>query len=155
MKDRRLEQITDKNGVRTHRWKNASSPASSKALEGVSASVSKRSGPVPPTTAYHVTTRENLNSILKEGLKPSVGPRSEKLDESNAIFVFDSRTSAEDGVGNWLGEEFDDDEELILLEVDARGLDLSPSFDDDESFEWTSSGEIPADRISVVEDANL
>ena len=39
--------------------------------------------------AYHVTEKKNLKSILADGLKPSIGPRSQDLGEAKeAIYFF-------------------------------------------------------------------
>lgn len=69
-------------------------------------------------TFYHVTLAENLPLIMEKGLVPSVGERSKKMSEREAVFLFASRGDAEDAVMNWLGDEFDDDDDdLALLEV--------------------------------------
>lgn len=59
-------------------------------------------------TFYHVTPSENVKSILDQGLKPSVGSRSEKLNEKPSTFLFKSKNDVEDAMMNWLGDEFED-----------------------------------------------
>lgn len=71
----------------------------------------------------HVTARSNLRAIRMQGLLPQVGPRSADAGEQvPAVFCFADRTAMEDGVSNWLGEQFDENEVLVALSIDARGL---------------------------------
>lgn len=108
-----------------------------------------------PKTFYHVTTKANLNSIQKTGLTPAIGDRSADLGEdTNRIYLFDSKESVNDALGNWLGEEFDEDEELILISVNASNIDSpTPTFDDPEgSFEWITENAILASSIKIEED---
>lgn len=65
---------------------------------------------------YHVTETKNVKSILKNGLKPSVGARSEKMKEKPSTFLFKHRDDAHDAVMNWLGDEHGD-APLTLLKV--------------------------------------
>ena len=65
---------------------------------------------------YHVTESKNLERIMKEGLIPQSGPRSEALGDYG-VFLFNNLDSLEDGVSNWLGDLFDEEEELVILEV--------------------------------------
>jgi len=48
---------------------------------------------------------------------PMIGPRSAKCCERAAVFLFVDEASMEDGLQNWLLDEFSDDEALILLEI--------------------------------------
>lgn len=74
--------------------------------------------------AYHVTPTRNLRSIMKNGLRPQIGDRSSQLDgEVEGIFLFPSLSDVEAAVSSWLGDEFDEDEELSLLAVDITGLE--------------------------------
>jgi len=66
---------------------------------------------------YHVTTQENYHKIMQHGLVPNVGARSAKLEEQPQIFLFTDKESMEDAVANWLGDEFDEDKELVVLQV--------------------------------------
>lgn len=69
--------------------------------------------------AYHVTTSENYKSIEKDGLVPKIGPRSADLGEIEPkIYFFPDKISCVDALSNWLGEEFDEDDSLLILEVD-------------------------------------
>lgn len=79
----------------------------------------------PKQVAYHVTPTKNLQSIAKNGLTPTIGDRSSKIEnEKNGIFLFPDKVSAEDAVMNWLGDEFED-EHLTMLKIDISGLEDS------------------------------
>ena len=85
-------------------------------------SVTEASGYIPKLL-YHVTPTKNIKSIAKEGLKPGIGDRSNKImREKSGIYVFPSRLAAEDAVMNWLGDEFED-EPLTMLKIDTSGLE--------------------------------
>ena len=67
---------------------------------------------------YHVTTSENVKGIRAAGLIPNIGPRAQKMNEPYPyIYLFHNRDDMEDAVMNWLGDEFDDDETLILCVI--------------------------------------
>ena len=68
---------------------------------------------------YHVTPAANIPSIMEHGLIPQVGARSILMDESPSLFFFTSKGSMENALLNWLGEEFDEDEDLTILQVDV------------------------------------
>jgi len=69
---------------------------------------------------YHVTTAENLDGIMREGLVPRVGPRAAAIGEPVAgVFLFPDAEALEGGLGGWLGEQFDEDEALVLLGVEV------------------------------------
>jgi hypothetical protein len=67
---------------------------------------------------YHVTEKSKLESILTYGLIPQVGPRSSKLNEECGIFLFATIEDMETALSSWLGEEFDEDTELVSLIVE-------------------------------------
>lgn len=95
---------------------------------------------------YHVTPLKNLASIRKSGLVCKIGPRSKKIGEPiSAIYLFPELRYANEAVGSWLGEEFDDDEELILLPVNVTEDDVekAPGID----YERASVANIPAELI--------
>ena len=67
---------------------------------------------------YHVTTDESLDSILKEGFKPLIGQRSEKIESRPAVYLFLSIDDLTDALYGWLGREFEDYEgDLHTLKV--------------------------------------
>ena len=72
---------------------------------------------------WHVTPTRNVFGILEEGLKPSVGERSQALGENTPrVYVFTDPMALEDALSNWLGEAFDEEVALsiLLLEVAAE-----------------------------------
>lgn len=96
---------------------------------------------------YHVTPLKNLESIKKHGLVCKIGPRSQKIGEPiSAIYLFPNLDYANDAVANWLGDEFDDDEELIILPVNVTENDVeqAPGID----YERASVANIPAELIN-------
>ena len=100
------------------------------------------------TTMYHVTPVQNLDAILREGIKPQIGERSLELGESNpVVYLFATVTDMEDA--QWLYECFEEDEELVVLEVYIDGMDVCPTFEI-PSWGWTCSEVIGADRIKVL-----
>lgn len=98
-------------------------------------------------TFYHVTKKENLLSILKKGLLPTIGDRSKKLNEQPAIFLFKSIDELDTALMNWLGDEFDDNEELITLKIDIDEKDLIYN-----EFEVISFNKINPNKISFFRD---
>jgi hypothetical protein len=110
--------------------------------------------PKLPEVFYHVTLAEHVESIREHGLLPRIGERSELLGEaSERVYLFDTRESAYDALGSWLGEEFEE-EELVLLSVPAAAVrEPTPSFPEAEtSFEWTSADRVPGERFTVEPD---
>ena len=103
---------------------------------------------VQGTVFYHVTPVENLDSILTHGLRPTIGDRSQEIGETDAaVYLFPSYADLVDGLGNWLGECFDDEDELVVLEVDGYRLPFCESV----GYEITVSEPISPDRIRVKE----
>lgn len=102
---------------------------------------------------YHVTTDESLNNILEEGLAPHIGPRSEEMGETEPkIYLFSSKDDVENALSNWLGEQFDDDQSLYVLEVNLNGIEAKR---EEGQFEITVSEKIESERILNVYDENL
>ena len=97
-------------------------------------------------TVFHVTPSDTLPTILRQGLKPSVGPRSARLNEKPAVFVFPSEEAADDALMNWLGDEFDEDTELSMLEVTVPRSWLQPG---KAEYEMTIDQPIPPEQIRV------
>lgn len=56
-------------------------------------------------TYYHVTLKENLDSILKNGLIPKIGPLSKMADEPiERIYLFPSSYDMDMALMQWFGE---------------------------------------------------
>lgn len=76
-------------------------------------------------TLYHVTPIVNLESILTNGLVPTIGERSSLLNEEKCIFLFKTIEALDDALMNWLGEAFDDDADLVTLKISLDETKLS------------------------------
>ena len=102
-----------------------------------------------PDQVYHVTPSNNLTSIMSQGLIPQRGDRARKiLDEKPAIYCFPDKNAMEDAVMNWLGDEFDEDEALALLEIDTSGLigQVTPGAE----YEIAITSKIPPENIRIL-----
>ena len=99
------------------------------------------------TTAYHVTHSASWPRIQAEGLLPTIGDRSADLGEVEArIYLFPDKDSMNNALMNWLGECFEEEENLYVLEVDITDYETAQ----DVEWEITISHPIPASRISHV-----
>lgn len=98
---------------------------------------------------YHVSPTRNADSILSKGLNPSIGDRSSTYEElNNAIYLFGSEDDAEDAVMNWLGDEFDDEEQLALFQVTLPSD--WPIEHEEHEFEYRSKQPIPPNLIKLL-----
>lgn len=102
-----------------------------------------------PSYVYHVTPAENLPSITASGLQPRIGERAANLGEPKpAVYLFSSWDALEDGLTNWLVDEFEEDVRLAILAVDTKGIPLQRARG--AEFEMTCEVPIPASAIKVV-----
>ncbi|GCD60205.1 hypothetical protein WSS15_20970 [Acetobacter pasteurianus] len=98
-------------------------------------------------SAFHVTPAENLPSIMRNGLEPRIGPRSEDLGEKyKAIYLFPNVEAMENALGNWMAEAFDDDETLAVIHVSLP----SGTFQHNTGYEIEVTARIPPDRIEII-----
>lgn len=76
---------------------------------------------------YHVTSEKRLTKILRDGLIPRREKRGQGFEDTpKGVYLFKSLAEAEDGVMNWLSDEFPEEEVLVLLEVQMpEGATLS------------------------------
>lgn len=71
-----------------------------------------------PNRYFHVTPKNNLNSILSDGLIAQIGERSSEIGErQNAVFLFPNFEEMNNALYNWLGEAFED-VDLVILQID-------------------------------------
>ena len=100
-------------------------------------------------TYYHVTPLANWKSIQATGLRPATGSRSNQIGEPLAIFLFNSLTSLENALMNWLGEEFDENEKLAILAVNlpSNFPGLQPG---EAGYEWLCTTPIPPEHIALA-----
>ncbi|AQT06305.1 hypothetical protein A0U91_14875 (plasmid) [Acetobacter persici] len=97
---------------------------------------------------YHLTPARNLDSIIRRGLLPSIGANSEAANEARAaIYLFSSIDALEDGLTNWLGDQFDEDERLALLKVTLPGGAATVS---DAGYEVACLSPIPSAHIEIL-----
>lgn len=96
---------------------------------------------------YHVTAARYL-PILKDGLRPQVGERSEAMGENvAAVYLFTSEEAMDDALMNWLGDAFGEEDELVVLEVELEdGFQISAGFE----VEAIVTQAIPPQRLKVL-----
>lgn len=99
---------------------------------------------------FHVTPRSSVRSIVEDGLRPQIGPRAASIGEQEPrVYFFTSVQALEDGLVNWLGEQFGEDEQLALLAVrksDVPDLVVTAGAE----YEATGSGTIAGEKVHVV-----
>lgn len=72
---------------------------------------------------YHVTPADNLDSIMRVGLRPSIGKRASEYGENEPkVYLFKYRKDVDNALLNWLGDEFDDDVVLAVLQVECDSV---------------------------------
>lgn len=97
---------------------------------------------------YHVTPPANIDSILRDGLIPQLGPRSAIVNETTpAVFCFADMEKVETALMNWLGDYFDEDEPLALLRVT---LDSDALVGAGAAYEVVVLNPIPPEAVSVM-----
>jgi hypothetical protein len=107
--------------------------------------------------AFHVTLESNLKSIKKHGLVPKIGERSQKLGEScPAVYLFINIEECHNALSNWLGEEYDDiEEDLVILEVEIDECCFEIDTEGDVFFEIAVGEVINPSRILNIYQENL
>lgn len=99
-------------------------------------------------TVYHVTERKNVPAIMRDGLIPKRGPRSRSAGErKKRIYVFPDMLSMEDGMSNWLADEFTHRTSLLELTVPDEWL-----VQDVVRWEATIDRIVPVSHIKVLVD---
>lgn len=69
---------------------------------------------------FHVTPKQNMESILSKGLIAHIGKRSKEMGETlEAIYLFPTFEEMNNALLNWLGECFQDTEDLVILQIDV------------------------------------
>lgn len=97
---------------------------------------------------WHVTPATCAAKILQDGLEPRTGPRSRNARESRkAIYVFPDGLSLNDGLSNWLADEFPDHVTLSVLE-----LRIPESWFEPGVLRWEAviRREAPPERIRIL-----
>jgi hypothetical protein len=98
---------------------------------------------------YHVTPAKNLRSIKSKGLTPRTGARSLEAKEGGppAIYCFRSLSDVEQAMMGWLGDAFDEETALALLEVDPGESQIHET---GATYECILFDAIPADRLKIL-----
>jgi hypothetical protein len=100
---------------------------------------------------YHVTETSKVPDILKYGLIPQIGPRSEFIGETlPSIYLFKDILDVEDAVCNWLGDEFDANVNLSLLKVFLPKNAIIHSDIGADMYEVVCRTPIPPENISIL-----
>mgnify|MGYP003403202480 CR=1 FL=1 len=95
---------------------------------------------------YHITKKKNITKIKNGGLKIR---KPKDMEDEVGIYLFKSRESAEEALMNWLGERFDEEEELVILTISPKFVtDISIT---DAEFEVISKKNIPIEAIVNIE----
>lgn len=104
--------------------------------------------PAVEVKVWHVTPKTMVGRILRQGLLPKVGPRSRSAKETlPAIYVFPDFLALEDGISNWLGDAFDENTALSVLELTVPRDWLHQ---DAVRYECTITQPVPAERIKLL-----
>ena len=99
---------------------------------------------------YHVTPSRNLQSIINQGLIPQIGARSQQIEgEICGIFCFKSLDDLDAAMSSWLGDLFDEDEQLSLIEVDPTDA-IMANPDDCAEFEVVFTTPIGPNNLKVL-----
>lgn len=105
--------------------------------------------------AFHVTKRTSISHILKSGLKPRIGPRSQVYGETQpAIYCFSSLEDCADGLGGWMADAFENvpDGGLVILELKIpEGFRLEKK----AGYELSLLDQLPVENITAVFEENL
>ncbi len=92
---------------------------------------------------YHVSTKKRWNSIKRNGLKMAMPQDTD--NEEIGVYLFRNMDDVEDALMNWLGDRFDENEELIVIKVDGSYVNrLSPNA---AGFELIVKNNIPKEGI--------
>ena len=112
---------------------------------------------------YHVTPLDQISNILETGLKPLVGPRSERMELEPRVYLFGGLDAVEQALMNWFGDEMQGDEwrsGYAVLRIDLpanwfkqrRVLKTFHPDGAEPSWEWSTREAIPPEYIEVEEE---
>lgn len=102
--------------------------------------------------AYHVTSRRNLKSIMKNGLEPRIPEDYGENGDTKGVYLFKTLEDTENALFNWLGERIEEIEEETGEEYDEVVLKIDISNLEDElidtvEYEWLCLVKIEPFRI--------
>lgn len=112
---------------------------------------------------YHVTPLDQISNILETGLKPLVGPRSERMELEPRVYLFGGLDAVEQALMNWFGDEMQGAEwrsGYAVLRIDLpadwfkqrRVLKTFHPDGAEPSWEWSTREAIPSEYIEVEEE---
>lgn len=102
-------------------------------------------------TCYHVTKKESLTSILRNGIVPQIGERARDCGERRPyVFLFLSEEDKNTALSSWLGLCFNEEEELVSLKLDLP--EEFPIKESEAEFEVLSELTIPSRYITQIKD---
>lgn len=99
---------------------------------------------------YHVTPKDNLGSILRDGLVPQIGPRSSGLETEPLVFLFHNEEDVDNALMGWLGIAFEHygEDEIAVLEVNLPdNFELEHT---DAGYELCSRDVIPSEHLKCL-----
>lgn len=74
---------------------------------------------------FHITYRENIPSIMANGLLPSIGERARLVDETTKkISCFESLDKAYIAYDNWMCPLFNNNKQIVVIELDVKPYDV-------------------------------
>ncbi len=92
---------------------------------------------------FHVTTRRRLQSILRHGLKVS---KPSDMEDVAGVYMFEDKSTMEDALMNWLLDRFNEDDELVAIQVNPEFVTELNDVDT-AGFEVISRTDIPKEGI--------
>lgn len=106
------------------------------------------------STYYHITTENALKSILKDGLKPDIGPLSAIMHEHDKrVYMFKDKNDMYGAIDNWLIDDLEcihgEDAAFCILAINVP--DDFPITHGNVGYEFYSYETIPPEFITVEE----
>lgn len=99
---------------------------------------------------YHVTNELNMDKINAEGIVPAIGENSRDLgEEIERIYLFNKAEDCDSALGSWLGDCFDEDDNLTIIEIEIPLNESHLSYDG-EFYESHYYGTIPPSMFTRV-----
>lgn len=94
---------------------------------------------------YHITNKSSINSILKNGLVPSIGKNSRSVKEQNFLIYF----TTFDYIDTWIKRFNLDKTQIVILKFpyDKAGQRY------DSANDYFTSEVIPPEKINVIDDS--
>lgn len=106
------------------------------------------------STYYHITTEKSIDSILKNGLIPHIGPLSESAHETDKrIYLFSNENDMHNAIDNWLIDDLENiyGEDAVFCILEVAVPDDFPITNKDVPYEYYSYRAIPPQYITLKE----